>query len=199
MTQDYREWAYEQHLNFANFAMRQCWVNGLDAIVFDKKQLIDIIGLKTLEIPYVALIRDDIAKLFPYSFFTYLENNLLSLFISRINFPHMPEQPMDDNKRIQYLKDSHLKIDKFYTVEEDVDYNHVSPLPRQRHLTSENTDTNIEDMNENEEISSPYKDNYYEDDYGENEVWGAADWADFFGCDEDELESAWENQSYHDN
>lgn len=82
---DAREGARRQHRAVSLFAVVQCWLRGLDGVVFQRRSLERLLGLKRFKQTRVDWLRYDLKELFPYqSDFYTSSSSFHSLFVCRL-------------------------------------------------------------------------------------------------------------------
>lgn len=82
---DLREGAKRQHRAVTMYAALQCWVRGLDALVFKRGQLLRLLGLHRFKETRVDWLQEDFRELFPHQtvFVSGQSKSLGSLLASR--------------------------------------------------------------------------------------------------------------------
>jgi hypothetical protein len=83
---DLREGARRQHRAVALFAVVQCWLRDLDGLVFDRRDLERLLGLKRFKGTRVEWMREDFKEFFPYQEVFWMSNardSFGSLYVSR--------------------------------------------------------------------------------------------------------------------
>ena len=107
---DLREGARRQHRPIALFAVLQCWLDGLDGVVFQRHQLERLLGLERFRSTRVDWMQEDFKEFFPYSETYYSVKQgrpFAALFVSRISLrPLIPKGPMASEQRITLLKEN---------------------------------------------------------------------------------------------
>jgi hypothetical protein len=99
---DLREGARRQHRAVALVAVVQCWLRGLDGIVFDRRHLERLPGLKRFKRTRVGWLQEDFAEFFPFQEVYWLgPGSLGSVFLARMPIEDaLPGGRMSDEQRI---------------------------------------------------------------------------------------------------
>lgn len=99
---DPREGARRQHRAIALLAVVQCWMRGLDGLVFQRPHLERLIGLERFKGTRVRWLREDLAEFFPHQqTLVFTTNSFASLFVCRSPLAgHLPDGQMQDEERI---------------------------------------------------------------------------------------------------
>jgi len=110
---DLREGARRQHRAAAIFAVIQCWLRGLDGIVFERSHLERILGLVRFKKMRVTWLGEDFKEFFPFQQVFWKSNkknatgelnSFSSLWVSRRDFSKfMLKQKANSDKRLESL------------------------------------------------------------------------------------------------
>ena len=116
-----REGARRQHRVIALYAVIQCWVRKLDAIVIERHDLERLIGLERFRLKRWTWLQKDME---PY--FDYIEiiertgkvKSLGSLYASRVPL-HLPGRALTTEKRVARMQANGLKIEPLVLWKDD--------------------------------------------------------------------------------
>lgn len=105
-----REGARRQHRAIAVFAVIQSWLRGLDGLVFERDQLLRLLGLERVKLTRVSWLKEDFQDFFPFQQDVYLAgklnaagslNSLAGFWVSRKELaPYFPQGTMGDAERL---------------------------------------------------------------------------------------------------
>ena len=99
---DLREGARRQHRAIALFAVIQCWLRGLDGIVFRRSDLERLLGLERFKDTRVHWLREDLREMFPHQRVIRSDNSFSALYICRSPFAaFLPKGLMTTRKRLE--------------------------------------------------------------------------------------------------
>lgn len=86
---DLREGARRQHRAMGLLGVLQCWVRGLDGLVFDRLELERLLGLKRFKETRVAWLMEDSSEFFKSRrvFITEARPSIATLLVSRADMP----------------------------------------------------------------------------------------------------------------
>lgn len=113
---DIREGALRQHRGLALFGVIQCWLRGLDGLVFDRPDLERVLGLERFKKERVRWLQDDFRDFFPHqeTFWLQKPESFGSLYVCRIPFEkNLPDGMMTDKERIAAIKPGSAKLGLF--------------------------------------------------------------------------------------
>jgi len=114
---DLREGARRQHRAVALFALIQCWIRGLDGLVFTRTDLERLLGLKRFKRTRVEWLQEDLKELFPHQEVYWLwpaTNSFHSLYVSRIPISNsLPSGAMSTKKRLEGMSEDGPSLDFF--------------------------------------------------------------------------------------
>ncbi len=115
--------ARTQHKQLALFAILQCWIRGLDGIVFQKAELLRILGLDRIKKARAKSLRDDLAEFFKSQMTVWVADKVddsgnLNSFAGHWVYRHEIDQSIWDGKlsdedRFARVRAAGLRIDSF--------------------------------------------------------------------------------------
>lgn len=113
---DVREGALRQHRVIALFALVQCWQRKIDGVVFMRRHMERLIGLKKFKSTRIEWMQEDIKDFFPYQEVYYDSDteSFGSFYAAR--FPiaeYLPTGSMTDKERLRLLKKGSPKLERF--------------------------------------------------------------------------------------
>lgn len=104
---DTREGAKRRHRVIGLFAVIQCWIKGLDGVVFQRSQLERLLGMQRFKKPRKDWLIGNLREYFEYRqplVDSKRKDSLASLFVSRLPLkPYFPHGAMQDQKRIEEI------------------------------------------------------------------------------------------------
>lgn len=110
---DLREGARRQHRAVAVYASLQCWLRGLDGVVFERPPLERFLGLEKFKKTRVQWLQEDLKDYFAYQKVYWTTgkkgadgelNSLSSLWVSRIDFlKSLPRGTLTATKRLALI------------------------------------------------------------------------------------------------
>lgn len=119
---DLREGARRQHRAVALFAAIQCWLRGLDGVVFERSSLERLLGLDRFKKTRVSQMQDDFKEYFPYRKVIWFAdkhdtdgnpNSFASFWVSRKEIKPFPEGRMTTKKRLAAMSSEAPKFAAF--------------------------------------------------------------------------------------
>jgi len=114
---DLREGARRQHRAISLFAIIQCWIRGLDGIVFEREDLQRLLGLERFKKTRVNWLEEDLKEFFPHQetfWRTDHSDSFHSLFASRLPLKNcLSTDSMITQRRIILIPKDGPKIQPF--------------------------------------------------------------------------------------
>ena len=103
---DTREGAFRRHRVIGLFAVIQCWIKGIDGVVFQRYQLERLSGMQRFKTQRRVWLKADLKEYFEYREHLVLPkryDSLYSLFVSRFPLKPFPSGKMSDEERIERI------------------------------------------------------------------------------------------------